>query len=769
MALFFINVFTGEAEGDFHRLRVRDGNGNMTDILTLIGSAAQFISSVASPLAVSNGQLSINLNNYVTSVALTNTLSAYRLIANSFSQINVAAPLSISSTSSSSGTSVTIDSLFKPSSVSVGASSGLFAVANDQTGVLALSCNGSENRSQVRLVDANSVLRLITASITGDLLWDGGVVAMASQLSTYQPTLSATAPMSITNNTIAVDLTGYTDTAGLNTILAGYTDTAGLNTILAGYTNTVGLNTILAGYTNTAGINTILAGYTDTVGLNTILAGYTDTAGLTTILAGYTNTASLNTILAGYTNTAGLNSILAGYTNTTGINSILAGYTDTAGLNNILAGYTDTASLTTILAGYTDTTGLNTILAGYTDTAGLNAILTGYTDTSGLNTILAGYTDTAGLNTILAGYTDTAGLNTLLVAKQDTISVSGQGVFKTGSTLSGYDLRWDVSNVPSSPIQCLHYKGFSTYQNINLATSQVELIVESPVTAAQLALKQNTLQYYSEGTENTNIGQYQYGPTNTPAWTNAYYTNNGNDSQNITFQVYVSIGGTTLNQPYMWSMDLKSDNNVTPEILVTIGDTTSFSDGKIFSINDAWQTVQLPWLGMSTNAANLHLGYNAPPLGLTQPGGAGIQVQLRNFAIYEVGSQASVAISQQLSVASDVRIAGSLINTSDKRLKTDVETLDPATAMSILQAVEPKTYQRTDGQTGRRAGFLADDIMDACLENELYVGNIVSRTGDGQYLGLDYARLSSLLWSCCKTLDAKCNDLESRISALEKT
>ena len=170
---------------------------------------------------------------------------------------------------------------------------------------------------------------------------------------------------------------------------------------------------------------------------------------------------------------------------------------------------------------------------------------------------------------------------------------------------------------------------------------------------------------------------------------------------------------------------------------------------------------------MSTNAANLHLGYNAPPLGLTQPGGVGIQVQLRNFAIYEVGSSPNVAISQQLSCASDVRIAGSLINTSDARLKTDVQPLDPAKAMSILQSVEPKTYERIDIENGARVGFLADDIMTACLDNELYVGNIVTRTSDGQYLGLDYARLSSLLWSCCKTLDAKCNDLEARISALE--
>ena len=169
---------------------------------------------------------------------------------------------------------------------------------------------------------------------------------------------------------------------------------------------------------------------------------------------------------------------------------------------------------------------------------------------------------------------------------------------------------------------------------------------------------------------------------------------------------------------------------------------------------------------MSTNAANLHLGYNAPPLGLTQPGGIGIQVQLRNLAIYEVGSLPSVSISQQLIVSNDIRIEGSLINTSDSRLKTNIESLDPNKAMKILQTVEPKIYERSDMDHSVRIGFLADDIMSASLEHELYVSNLVTRAGQ-QYLGLDYARLTSILWSCCQTLDNKVKDLETRLSSLE--
>ena len=532
MALFFVNVFTGEAEGDFHRLRVRDANGNMTDILTLLGAAANsFINSVASPLAVSNGQLSINLSNYVLATTLNSTLANY---------------------------------------------------------------------------------------------------ALTSDLSAYQQTLSATSPLNLANNTLTVDLSAYQQTLSA---------TAPLN--LASNTLTIDLS------------------------------AYQQTLSATAPLSITSNTIAV--------------------------------------------------------------------------------------DLSAYQSISQSFTQ-------------------LGVAAPLTISQSPN---PSGGVAATFDTLWKPSQVSASSglfalssdqngTLALSLTGLESRASLKLSDPQGTVRDLASTNAGALTFDGTTLQsallYYSETTANTSPSQYIYGPTNVPIWTNAYYTNNGNDSQNITFQVYLSIGGTTLNQPYMWSMDLKSDNNVTPEILVTIGDTTSFSYGKIFSINDAWQTVQLPWLGMSTNAANLHLGYNAPPLGLTQPGGAGIQVQLRNFAIYEVGSQASVAISQQLSVASDVRIAGSLINTSDARLKTDVQPLDPTKAMNVLQAVEPKTYERTDMEEGKRVGFLADDIMSACLENELYVSNIVSRTGEGQYLGLDYSRLNALLWQVCRHQEERLQALESTIS-----
>jgi len=556
------------------------------------------------------------LQSYVTQALLQSTLSSYKLISNSFSQINVAAPLSIASTSSASGTSVTIDSLFKPSSVTASGSSGVVLVANDQTGSLSLFCDGSENRGQVRLVDANSVVRLITANIAGDLVWNGGAVAMASQLAGYQTTLTFNAPLSESAGAVSVDLSNFSTTAQITALLQAKQDVLSATAPLSITANTIAI----------------------------------------------------------------------------------------------------------------DLTAYQPISTSFTQ-LGVVAPLTVSQAPNPSGGVAATFDTLWKPSQVSVG----TGLLALSSDQNGTLALSLTGL-ESRSSLKLSDPQGTIRDLTSTNAGALTFDG----------------------TALQPALA-----YYSETTANTNPGQYQYGPTNTPVWVNPYYTNNGSASQNITYQVYLSIGGTTLSRAYMWSVDLKSDNNTTPEILVTVGDGTTYNYGKIFQLTDAWQTIQLPWFGMSTNAANLHLGYDAPSLGLTQPGGVGIQVQLRNFAIYEVGSSPNVAISQQLSVASDVRIAGSIINTSDKRLKTDIETLDPATAMSILKSVEPKTYERTDGQTGRRAGFLADDIHLACLHNELYVGNIVSRTGDGQYLGLDYARLVSILWSCCKTLDSRVQALEA--------
>ena len=78
--------------------------------------------------------------------------------------------------------------------------------------------------------------------------------------------------------------------------------------------------------------------------------------------------------------------------------------------------------------------------------------------------------------------------------------------------------------------------------------------------------------------------------------------------------------------------------------------------------------------------------------------------------------------------------------------------------VQIFDKVSVKTYKRNDFETEKtRIGFLAQDWQEA-LPTDFQ--NIVSASGEDDMLGLDYARISCVLWNVCKSL-------QTRITALE--
>ena len=116
----------------------------------------------------------------------------------------------------------------------------------------------------------------------------------------------------------------------------------------------------------------------------------------------------------------------------------------------------------------------------------------------------------------------------------------------------------------------------------------------------------------------------------------------------------------------------------------------------------------------------------------------------------------------------------SIHNNSDATLKDDVVPASTDDAIGVLKAVEPKVYRRNDLQDqSPRLGFIAQDF--AVLPPEW--GNIVGKTGgteehldeegnpvptEPSTLTLDYARLSCVLWGCCRSLVARVEALEAR-------
>ena len=90
--------------------------------------------------------------------------------------------------------------------------------------------------------------------------------------------------------------------------------------------------------------------------------------------------------------------------------------------------------------------------------------------------------------------------------------------------------------------------------------------------------------------------------------------------------------------------------------------------------------------------------------------------------------------------------------------------LDEAKCLDLLKAVEPKTYIRSDlGPQQVRCGFVAQDLAEAISDAGLPFMNVVSRSSaDPQFLGVDYARTSAILWAVCRSQEARIIALESK-------
>ena len=78
------------------------------------------------------------------------------------------------------------------------------------------------------------------------------------------------------------------------------------------------------------------------------------------------------------------------------------------------------------------------------------------------------------------------------------------------------------------------------------------------------------------------------------------------------------------------------------------------------------------------------------------------------------------------------------------------------------------TYTRNDGVNGPRVGFVAQHLQAAIGEDSKLQNIVMPVYTDGPpLLGLDYARLSVILWGVCKNQQAELAALTARVSALE--
>jgi hypothetical protein len=186
-------------------------------------------------------------------------------------------------------------------------------------------------------------------------------------------------------------------------------------------------------------------------------------------------------------------------------------------------------------------------------------------------------------------------------------------------------------------------------------------------------------------------------------------------------------------------------------------------------------TIDSSWSSYGQTKINLkYPGYSIPHMIVAEPG---------LFYTYTANPATAIAWltasgwALQTNVGGlNVTCGGTFTQSSDARLKKDVQDLSLDSCQKVFDSISVKSYVRKDMETDRRrCGFIAQEVQTA-LEDVPDMQNLVSPfthgTGEDkqEMLGLDYARLAStVLWNVVKLQQKALQELTQRIIALETT
>ena len=125
------------------------------------------------------------------------------------------------------------------------------------------------------------------------------------------------------------------------------------------------------------------------------------------------------------------------------------------------------------------------------------------------------------------------------------------------------------------------------------------------------------------------------------------------------------------------------------------------------------------------------------------------------------------ATTTGVDVYGDLSYTGSLIPSSDKRLKKDIKELNSKKAVELLKYIKPKTYHFIDDrQQGKSCcGFIANDFMETKKMPDEWQ-NLVKEGKDG-YLKFGNTITTPILWSALQYALNKIDKLEKEVKALK--
>lgn len=106
-------------------------------------------------------------------------------------------------------------------------------------------------------------------------------------------------------------------------------------------------------------------------------------------------------------------------------------------------------------------------------------------------------------------------------------------------------------------------------------------------------------------------------------------------------------------------------------------------------------------------------------------------------------------------------------NTSDKRLKTDIEDIEDK-YIEIADKLKPKTYKYKDDLSKTNTGFIAQDLQSIIEELGIDKESFAPLSkGDDGYLGINYIQLIPILWAKVQQQDDMIRHLSEEIQKLK--
>ena len=152
-------------------------------------------------------------------------------------------------------------------------------------------------------------------------------------------------------------------------------------------------------------------------------------------------------------------------------------------------------------------------------------------------------------------------------------------------------------------------------------------------------------------------------------------------------------------------------------------------------------------------------------------GALGDVIWAYNNNAYMFYDQSEGKFAFMVDVISNFEFSGTAFNVvSDERMKENIEDVDEDCS-EIVKNIEVKTFNyKDDKKKKKNIGYIAQDVKKKVPSKfEAVVSD------SGEFMGLDYGKMSAILWKCCQEQQSKIEYLESklletiaRVEALEK-